>query len=515
MIKFIRGESVSYVSNQSRLINVSLDIFNEQPSSPRFSHVLRMGDVLVVKEVELNADNSVGIYFYGVSFPLRFNNLVEARRILSRTGLKISTEISSCVTPTIYYKAHLAHHRSLDLQYSSLHSLVQATEAIDRLYNTLASQDTMYPRTTTDQMVAYNNDRTEFNLVNNAERRYFSTYNRAYPVGLLVENAPSDSVPVPNPWDTDIDYEEADDFDDTDSEEEPLWNRLGFESEDELYNAVEDYYWDLLGDEGVEHDDLNNSQRNSYRNRAFTLLVRDCTESINSKNKEVINNGKMLKFKDLINVNIKGAIRPAICLADLPANINLETIVPVLYKYKDEYIKATIPYIHIVNTLAKIEDIATRVKIKDFKESSDIFGYRKTKESVVGNIFSYVEIEKNFTCKKDGKVRDTIIVDLGKSDFRFVLSDVEFVLPQVNRVQLKKNKTIRIGSVCKIINNKGLNIPIGKKVEVLEVKATPQGASSKKLFRGSTNKRLDLATVKDIESGNTFKTYLKNLKFIQ
>ena len=35
------------------------------------------------------------------------------------------------------------------------------------------------------------------------------------------------------------------------------------------------------------------------------------------------------------------------------------------------------------------------------------------------------------------------------------------------------------------------------------------------LFKNSKNRQLDLATVSDIETGKTFKTYLKNLKFIQ
>ena len=126
-----------------------------------------------------------------------------------------------------------------------------------------------------------------------------------------------------------------------------------------------------------------------------------------------------------------------------------------------------------------------------------------------------MSIEKGFTCKKDNQVRDTIVVDLGKSNFRFVLSEVEFVFPTVNRVQLKKDKSIKIGSTCTIYRNKGLNVPIGRKVTVLEIKTTPQGASSKKLFKNSKNRQLDLATVSDIETGKTFKTYLKNLKFIQ
>lgn len=514
MIKFVRGEAVSYNSNINKVIQVTLDLLNENTQgSPVFGYVVKRGDVLIIKDVGLNNDNSVTIWVYGSATGLRFPTLAEARSTLNKVGLTIPSSVNSRVTPTVYYKAHLNYHRALDSIYNAVHSLEAARSSISRLYSHLAGIDFLYPASINHQMIALDNNRSEYNLVVDAVNRYALATNSSYPNHLLqedqIENIPPPEPDEDYPWDDDNGSIENPDPE----EEEPLWNRLGFDSEDDLESALNEYYWDLLDDEGVEDNELNNSQRNSYRNRAFNLLMRDCTESKNKK--AVINNGQMLKFKDLINVNIKGSIRPAICLADLPANINLETIVPVLYKYKDEYIKATIPYINIVNTLAKIEDIATRVKIKDFKESSDIFGYRKTKESVVGNIFSYVEIEKNFTCKKDGKVRDTIIVDLGKSDFRFVLSDVEFVLPQVNRVQLKKNKTIRIGSVCKIINNKGLNIPIGKKVEVLEVKATPQGASSKKLFRGSTNKRLDLATVKDIESGNTFKTYLKNLKFIQ
>jgi hypothetical protein len=453
MIKFVRGEAVSYNSTTNRVIQVTLDLLNENLNSPVFGYLVKRGDVLIIKDVQLNTDNTVVIWVYGSATGLRFVNLAQARVDLARTSLKVSTLVISCITSTVYYKAHLNYHRALDNTYNAVHSLEGARHAIDMLYSHLAENDMLYPRSYTDQMLAMSEERIEYSLVANAMRIFLEATGNHYPSHLLV--FPTDTtqsvVPEPDedyPWDPDENLDPGE-------EEEPLWVNLGFDSEDQLEDALNDYYWDLLDDEGVEHENLNNSERNSYRNRAFSSLVKDCTEIRTKKSKKSINNGQMLKFKDLINVNIKGAIRPAICLADLPANINFETTVPILYKYKDEYIKATIPYINIVNPLAKIEDIATRVKIKDFKESSDIFGYRKTKESVVGNIFSYVAIEKGYTCKKDGKVRDTIVVDLGKSDFRFVLSDVEFVLPQVNRVQLKKNKTISTASFCTIFRIRG------------------------------------------------------------
>jgi len=506
MIKFVKGEVVLYRGSRRDMafyIPVNLETRTATAAT-----TLEFEDILVIENILIQGDG-VGchVFFYGISNSINFASVREARDSLARLAVRFSNSNlgSRFINPRnpIYraYTNAVTHHGAIN---SSISQDVSAYVAID--FNGIIStflSDNMVPSLSIgDLQTATDNDDPHFNLLTRAAATYNRTNGRGdvFDVDSLSDNptefnTPSSSSPPSVSLFT------------------PMWEDLGFESQDEFDEVVLDSYYDLLDQDDIDEQDLSSSEVRTYRDTAKKNVIAHY-KSLKLE-QEKMSSDRVLKFKDLLYVNIGGKTKPAICLADVPKIELLSTQIPIMVKEGNDYLNTKVPFATILKKVPTLEEIATRVKIVGYKESGEVFGYKKTKEGVVGNIYSFVEIEKGFQCKKDGITRDTIIVDLGKSNFRFVLSDVEFVLPTVNRVQLKKDKSIRIGSICKVIRNKGLTVPVGNKVTIIDLKNTPQGNSSKKLFRDSKNRRLDLATVQDIESGKTFRTYLKNLKFIQ
>jgi hypothetical protein len=473
---------------------------------------LEFEDILVIENILIQGDG-VGchVFFYGISNSINFASVREARDSLARLAVRFSNSHlgSRFINPRnpIYraYSNAVTYHGAID---SSISQDVGAYVARDfnGIISTFLSDNMVPSLAVVDLQTATANDDPNFNLL----ARAIATYNRTngrgdvFDVNLLSDNPEEFITPLaPPPEQLRVPI-----FTIT-----PVWEELGFESQDEFDEIVLDFYYDLLDQDDIDEQDLSSSEVRTYRDTARKNVIAHY-KSLKLE-QEKMSSDRVLKFKDLLYVNIGGKSKPAICLADIPKVESFSINIPVMIKEGNDYLNAKVPFVNILKKVPTLEEIATRVKIVGYKESGEVFGYKKTKEGVVGNIYSFVEIEKGFQCKKDNITRDTIIVDLGKSNFRFVLSDVEFVLPTVNRVQLKKDKSIRIGSICKVIRNKGLTVPVGNKVTIIDLKNTPQGNSSKKLFRDSKNRRLDLATVQDIESGKTFRTYLKNLKFIQ
>lgn len=151
--------------------------------------------------------------------------------------------------------------------------------------------------------------------------------------------------------------------------------------------------------------------------------------------------------------------------------------------------------------------------ILNTKESSEIFGKQLVKKRMMiseKNIGGYeiANIIPNYTCVKDGIVRDIIILK-GDLNYKFCLSDIKIVFPFANSV-LKgiipaKDKTLKVGIKAKIINDKNLKIGKGEIVTIISIKDN--------YYANSDINQHKVVTVAD-KGGNRFKVWSNCLKVI-
>lgn len=153
-----------------------------------------------------------------------------------------------------------------------------------------------------------------------------------------------------------------------------------------------------------------------------------------------------------------------------------------------------------------------RVKIKNTKESSHLFGKTNIKRGMMisdKNLEGYpiVDIIPNYTCAKDGVNRDIVIVG-GNKGYKFCMSDLEIVFPFANSILkgiiVPKDKTLKIGSKVKIINDKNLKISKGTIVTVMAIRDNG--------FHSNID-HIKVVTVKDT-GGNMFKIWSNCIKVI-
>lgn len=114
------------------------------------------------------------------------------------------------------------------------------------------------------------------------------------------------------------------------------------------------------------------------------------------------------------------------------------------------------------------------VKIRSYEESSVIFGYKPTKKEMFesGNFFNIEDFDVQYLCKKDGKIRDVIVIKYKNRAFKFSIDDVEFHYPDIEKLlNLKgynkpKDRKIRIGDNVILRNNKGTRFQLKQKFKV-------------------------------------------------
>ena len=154
-----------------------------------------------------------------------------------------------------------------------------------------------------------------------------------------------------------------------------------------------------------------------------------------------------------------------------------------------------------------------KAKIKSFEESVALFGHKTRKKLMFeasnnkpSKIFKIKNI--TFNCEKDGKYYHVVEVNDGSLNLKFLLNDVEFILPNVNNYVLPKDRTIILKSECKVIKDKLLPVSRGTAVKVLKMynRHTPlKGAST-----------YDKNTICVVSNGTnkTFECKVKQLKKI-
>ncbi len=115
------------------------------------------------------------------------------------------------------------------------------------------------------------------------------------------------------------------------------------------------------------------------------------------------------------------------------------------------------------------------IKIKDYKLSSTIFGYKLSKKAMMesGNLYLMDTIHEDYLCKKDGVNRDVFEISNGEKKLKFVIDDLEFIYPDIDKLMkgynAPKDRIIKKGSNVSLVRNGGLRLPVKAKGVVLEV----------------------------------------------
>jgi hypothetical protein len=273
---------------------------------------------------------------------------------------------------------------------------------------------------------------------------------------------------------------------------------------------------------------FNNCVNNLLNSSNISRSIAE-NNTIVAKDKKVLKVTKEIKYDyktgDIVDIKEKGkylyfeSYYTGIIVTDLSEVIqNKDTIINVQIKKEGifEIIECKMGDIKDKrnNIIAK-QKLAISCIIKGFEESGKLFGFARAKSRLVDSEVSIANVEHNYVCKLDKVKRDTVIINTNNNQYRFLTSDVEFILPSYQIVVPKKDRTVYEGSICKIINNKGLNLKKDAKVKVLSITSTTASKNSGILGgRALEQRKLDRVKFVDCETGKEHTTYLKKLKVI-
>lgn len=168
------------------------------------------------------------------------------------------------------------------------------------------------------------------------------------------------------------------------------------------------------------------------------------------------------------------------------------------------------------NDIIKIVKNTGKVKIKSCEESIKVFGHKSRKRLMFETCKSnpkqtFIINNVIFNYEKEDKCYHVVEVFDGTLNLKFLLDDLELVLPNVNNYNLPKDRTIKVGDKCrvKIINK---FTPTTKNAEVNVVKMYNRHKPYKAWLNGS----YDENTIVDVvdSKNNKFECKIKQLKRI-
>lgn len=155
------------------------------------------------------------------------------------------------------------------------------------------------------------------------------------------------------------------------------------------------------------------------------------------------------------------------------------------------------------------------VKLKNFKESSDIFGFRKIKEKIFKEnkkiTLDDFRIEEQYQCKKDGLYRNTLLIKFNDKHYRFIQDDVEFFFKKLPKYNKPKDRKFAVGKTVKIVNDHKLKIKKGSFGVIVEITKTHRNSN---LVANSANSIREYDIVKIKNNDNIHTVYAKQLKII-
>lgn len=186
------------------------------------------------------------------------------------------------------------------------------------------------------------------------------------------------------------------------------------------------------------------------------------------------------------------------------------------------------PSLNISDKLANL----CKARIIKIDDSVELFGNKAKKAEMLEEatinkkLYPIAGLMLGYDPKKTGEGINIVELDSGTIKLKFKLSDIEVILPNLNGINLPKDRTIRKGAICKIIRDKQLPITKNQQVEVLEImtKTTtnragngislgPDGRSYPiKLTKGEKYDKNTIVRVATADNKQVFKCRIKNLK---
>jgi len=118
-----------------------------------------------------------------------------------------------------------------------------------------------------------------------------------------------------------------------------------------------------------------------------------------------------------------------------------------------ETLEGTIPYNFSFDVLKEF----CKFKVKSYEQSSNLFSFGKIKKESLGKIVEITKAEFNATVKKSDKLEQTVYVKIDSTSYRFLLSDIEIIYPNVNGWTAPKDRRIVKNSKVRIVNNKHMS----------------------------------------------------------
>jgi hypothetical protein len=121
-----------------------------------------------------------------------------------------------------------------------------------------------------------------------------------------------------------------------------------------------------------------------------------------------------------------------------------------------------------------------KAKIKSFDKSSSLFGHKTRKKAMFEAVNTNSVTNKKypvyfqitnviFNYEKEGKYYHVVEVYDGTLNLKFLLSDIELILPNVNNYIQPKDRVIKSGVECKVTKDKLLPVSKGSKVKVVKM----------------------------------------------
>lgn len=203
--------------------------------------------------------------------------------------------------------------------------------------------------------------------------------------------------------------------------------------------------------------------------------------------------------------------------------INTGKIKYIIKEYdRDKGLAGTkaIPTVWLMSLLNNTMQLSNALKslkwqITSHSLSSKVFGLTSLKETLVGNIVKGVSVEYGKVAKiKSSSYYITVPLPQDSEESRnikFCLRDLVPIIPNCNGYTPAKDKTIVIGSIVQLCNDKGCkNISKGAQFSVSGIK---QNLQSKKISARSENHKLDI--VSGVYGNRVVRCYAKNLKLIK
>ena len=157
-----------------------------------------------------------------------------------------------------------------------------------------------------------------------------------------------------------------------------------------------------------------------------------------------------------------------------------------------------------------------KATVKSYEKSVELFGHKTRKKAMFEatddkgkqKVFKITSIKFNYD--KEGTFHHVIELNDGTLNLKFLLDDINLVLPTINDYVAPKDRTIKMHDECKLVNNKITPVQKGSTVKVIKMFNRHQVHNPR---LGAYDKNT-VALVLDKSSNKQFECKIKQLKKI-